>query len=175
MTSKASSADEPSPGESTSISGGGSGVRKSRRRPDNYVRRAKAAQTIETARKIPSKVFPQWLRTTLTVTLWLGTVPMYVSVIAPYVAYTSAITMTVGLAIFSGLAPHLWPSRTSPWRTVGWAWLASMLAGMTVLTMEWGRYALTVATLVGFAVVIARANQNARRLIDLFKTWRVMR
>ena len=83
--------------------------------------------------------------------------------------------MTVGLAVFSGLAPHLWPSRTAPWRTVAWAWVTSMLIGMTVLTMDWGRYSVTVATLVGFTIVVGRANQNARRLIDLFKTWRVMR
>ena len=175
MTSKASTAPEPSPEDKSNDSGEGSGVHTGRRRPANYVRRAKAMQTLRTARTLPNKVFPQWLRTFLVVFLWLGSVPLYVSVIAPYVAYMSATIMTVGLAVFSGLAPHLWPSRTAPWRTVAWAWVTSMLIGMTVLTMDWGRYSVTVATLVGFTIVVGRANQNARRLIDLFKTWRVMR
>lgn len=150
-------------------------MRNGGRRPANYVRRAKTVQAVETARRLPSKVFPQWARTSLAVFLWLGTVPLHVSVISPYVAYLSAMSMSVGLAFFSGLAPHLWPSRTPPWRTVAWAWLLSMICGMTALTAGWGRYALTIATIVGFAVVIARANQNLRRLIDLFRTWRVMR
>lgn len=174
MTPKASAPPESSPEGKNSNPGEGSGVRKGRR-PANYVRRAKTVQTLQTVRTIPSKVFPQWLRTALLVFLWLGSVPLYVSVIAPYVAYMSATIMSVGLAIFAGLAPHLWPSRTPPWRTVAWAWVASMLIGMTVLTMDWGRYSVTVATIVGFGIVIGRANQNARRLIDLFKTWRVMR
>ena len=174
MTSKASSAAEPSPESNDKDSGEGFGVRKGRR-PANYVRRAKAMKAIRTIRAVPSKVFPQWLRTFLLVFLWLGSVPLYVSLIAPYVAYRSATIMTVGLAIFSGLATHLWPTRTPPWRTVAWAWVASMVAGMTVLPLGWGRYSITVATIVGFAIVIGRANQNMRRLINLFKTWRVMR
>lgn len=173
MTSKASAATEPSPEDDNDL-GEGFGVRKSRR-PANYVRRAKTMRNLKTVRSIPTKVFPQWLRTFLVVFLWLGSVPIYVSVIAPYVAYMSATIMAVGLAIFSGLATHLWPTRTAPWRTVAWAWLASVLTGMTALTMEWGRYSVTIATIVGFAIVIGRTNQNARRLIDLFKTWRVMR
>lgn len=175
MTSKASSAPEPSPESINSNSGEGSAVRKGRRRPANYVRRAKAAQTAQAARRLPSRVFPQWLRTALAVCIWLGSVPFYVSLISPYVAYMSATAMSVGLAVFAGLAPHLWPSRTAPWRTVAWAWLISMLMGMTALTSEWGRYSLTIATVVGFTIVVARANQNARRLIDLVRTWRVMR
>lgn len=174
MTSKASNVSEPSSEEKANNSGEGSAVRKGRK-PASYVRRAKTLRTLQTVRGIPSKVFPQWLRTSLAVFIWVGSVPLYVSLISPYVAYLSAMVMTMGLAMFAGLAPHLWPSRTPPWRTVGWAWLLSMLAGMTALTMEWGRYSLTIACLVGFAVVVARSNQNARRLIELFKTWRVMR
>lgn len=172
MTPK-TSGTEPSAKDGTSDPVEGSVTRK-RRRP-NYVRRARATQAIQGARRIPGKVFPQWLRTSLAVFLWLGFVPFYVSAIAPYVAYMSATAMSVGLAFFSGLAPHLWPSRTSPWRTVAWAWTLSVLLGMTVLTMGGGRYALTAATVAGFTLVAARANQNARRLIDLIRTWRVMR
>lgn len=145
------------------------------RRPASYVRRAKTVKAVQVVRGIPNKVFPQWARTVLAVVIWLGTVPMYVSAVSPYVSYLSATVMTVGMGMFAGIAPHVWPSRTPPWRTVGWAWLVSMISGMTVLTMGWGRYAVTVATLVGFAIIIGRANQNARRLVRLFRTWRAMR
>lgn len=171
MTSKTSVGSSP---EGDNGSGEGPDVRKGRK-PANYVQRAKVVRNLQTVRSIPAKVFPQWLRTLLAVILWLGSVPLYVSAIAPFVAYMSATIMAVGLAVFSGLAPHLWPTRTPPWRTVAWAWLTSILVGMTVLTMEWGRYSVTIATIIGFAVVIGRANQNARRLVNVFKTWRVMR
>lgn len=139
------------------------------------MRPASAVRGPASARSLLGKLFPQWLRTLLVVTLWLGTVPIYVSLIAPYVAYKSAIVMAVGLAIFSGFAPHLWPSRTSPWRTVAWAWLCSTLTGMLCLSLGWGRYSVMLVTLVGFGIVAGRANQNARKLVGLVSTWRAMR
>lgn len=174
MTSKAPSKSAPSPGGKKAAPGEGVAASKNKK-PASYVQQAKTVRAINTARSIPGKVFPQWLRTTLAVFVWLGSVPIYISVIAPYVAYNSAMVMTMGLAIFAGMAPHLWPSKTSPWRTVAWAWLVSMVLGMTALTMDWGRYALTIATIVGFTIVAARANKNARRLVDLVQTWRTMR
>lgn len=173
MASKTPGTDGPSTESDTADSVEGSPVQKTR--SSTYVRKAKMAQALKTARRVPGIVFPQWLRTVLVVTLWLGTSLFYVAAISPYITYVSATLMTTGLALFAGLAPHLWPSRTPPWRTVAWAWLVSMLAGFTVLTMEWGRYALTTATVVGFVIVIARTNQNARRFVGLFRTWRAMR
>ena len=173
MASKTPDADDSSTESDTPNSVEDSSAQKTR--SSNYVRKAKIAQAVTTARRVPGVVFPQWLRTLLIVALWLGTTPFYVAAISPYITYISATMMTTGLALFAGLAPHLWPSRTPPWRTVAWAWLVSMLAGFTILTMDGGRYALTATTVVGFVIVVSRANQNARRLVDLFRTWRAMR
>lgn len=141
----------------------------------SYVRQAKTARTAQRVLAIPAKVFPQWLRTALMVLVWLGSVPLYVSSVAPYVAYQSATVMTVSLAMFSGIAVHVWPTRTSPWRTVAWAWVGSLAVGLLCLSLYWGRYALTLACITGFLIVIARCNQNARKLAGLIKTWREMR
>ena len=84
-------------------------------------------------------------------------------------------SLGVGLAIFSMLAPHLWPTRTPPWRTVAWAFLLSLTVGANLLLLNAGRYALMAATLVGFGVVILRINQNGRELWKMFKTWRAVR
>lgn len=120
-------------------------------------------------------LWPQWLRTVLVVIAWLGTVPVYVALVATYDVYSSAYTAAVGLAIFSGLAPHLWRSRTSPWRTVVWAYLLSVSVGAMMLTAGADRFSLMAATIVGFTFVALRADQNGRKLWRLFQTWRTMR
>lgn len=126
-------------------------------------------------RKVFRFVWPQWLRTVLVVVLWLGLSPFYVGLVATYDVYNSAQSMLVGLAIFSGLAPHLWPSRTSPWRTVAWTGVITSTLGMALLSLGLGRYSLMIVTIVGFLIVVLRANQNARRLWGLFQTYRVSR
>lgn len=127
------------------------------------------------AQSAPRLLFPQWLRTALLVLLWLGSTPVYVGLISPYVTYPSARSAAVGLAMFSGIAVHLWPPKTSPWRTVAWAAVCSTMTGSALLGMGAGRFALVAATLVGFGIVILRINQNARKLWGLFQTWRVIR
>ena len=124
---------------------------------------------------VASKVFPQWLRTAIMVFVWLASLPLYVSVIAPYSAYLSAAFMGFCLAIFSGVAPHVWPSRTPPWRTVFWAFIGSIAVSMPLLTTGTGRLATVIATIVGFAIVILRAGQNGRRLVGLVQDWRTLR
>lgn len=126
-------------------------------------------------RKVARFVWPQWLRTLLVVFIWLGLSPFYIGLVATYDVYNSAQSMLVGLAIFSGLAPHLWPSRTSPWRTVAWTGVVTSVLGMALLSLGAGRYSLMVVTILGFLIVVLRANQNARRLWGLFKTYRVSR
>lgn len=127
------------------------------------------------ARSAPGKVFPQWARTLLAVFVWLATIPVYTQLISPYVALLSAQNMAVGLAIFTGIATHLWPTRVAPWRTVLWAWAISVFTGMTLLMSGAGPLALTGATLVGFGFVVLRINENGRKLLDLFTTWRHLR
>lgn len=126
-------------------------------------------------RKLPARIFPQWVRTILVVFLWLAMTPLYVGAIATYAMYENAQLMTVGLAVFSGIAVHLWPTRTSPWRTIAWAMLLSLLTGMTGLIAGTGQFAVTGATIVGFLVVFLRVNQNGRKLWGLFQSWRVLR
>lgn len=139
------------------------------RKPD------KVERTLRGARKTIKVLWPQWLRTVLIVMLWLGMSPVYIGLIASYDVYGSATSMLVGLAMFSGLAPHLWPSRTSPWRTVLWTALITSSLGMMLLTAGADRYSLMIVTLVGFLFVILRANENGRRLWRMVQTWRTVR
>lgn len=133
------------------------------------------SQAAAASRSAGRVLFPQWLRTLAVVILWLGVTPVYVGLIAPYGVYSSAQTMCVGLVIASAISLHLWPPRTAPWRTLVWAALLSAMTGATLLPLGSGRFALMAATLVGFAVVALRVNQNGRRLMELFRTWRALR
>jgi hypothetical protein len=123
------------------------------------------------ADKGPRLIFPQWLRTGLVVLLWLAFVPLYLQLIAPIVSYSSAQAMAVGLAIFAGLACHLWPTRTAPWRTVAWTASVTTFVGPMLLVSGWGQLGLAVTTVIGFLIVVLRANQNGRKLFGLVKTW----
>lgn len=124
---------------------------------------------------LPGRLFPQWIRTVLAVLVWLSTVPVYTQLISPYVSLLSAQNMAVGLAMFSGIATHVWPTRTAPWRTVMWAWALSVATGMILLMSGAGPLALTGATIAGFGFVTLRVNENGRKLADLFLTWRSLR
>lgn len=117
----------------------------------------------------------QVLLTTFAVLVWLGITPIYVALVATYEEYGSARSMAVGLAMCSGLAPHVWPSRTSPWRTVMLTGLLSAIIGSLFLTAGVGRFALMAATVFGFGFVALRANENGRKLWDLIQTWRALR
>lgn len=127
------------------------------------------------ARTVGRRVWPQWLRTFLVAFFLLGITPAYVALVAPYVAYNSAATMYVGLVIAGAVAAHLWPTKTSPWRTLMWAVMVSSFVGATLLPFGWGRAALVSATIVGFGIVALRVNQNGRKLWRLVKTWRAVR
>jgi hypothetical protein len=127
------------------------------------------------ARRWLGRVFGQPLRTILVVLLWLGLMVPYVSVVATYAGYSSAAVMGFGLAVFSGIAVHVWPPRTAPWRTVAWAMVVSAFVGAQLLLLDAGRFALTGAMLTGFAIVLLRINSNGRRLVGLVGAWRRLR
>ena len=127
------------------------------------------------ARRWVRRLVGQPVRTFLAVFLWLGLMLLYIGIVAPYTVYDSALFMGVGLAVFSGIAVHLWPTRTAPWRTVVWAALVSAFVGAELLILGADRLALTGAMLVGFAIVLLRIGSNGRRLIGLFRTWRSLR
>jgi hypothetical protein len=128
-----------------------------------------------TARKWAGRLVGQPVRTALVVFVWLGFMIPYVGVVAVYSAYGSALIMGMGLALFAGIAVHVWPTRTPPWRTVAWAAFTSALTGAELLLVGAGRLALTGAMLVGLTVVLLRINSNGRRLVGMFRTWRTLR
>lgn len=101
--------------------------------------------------------------------------PVYVGLIATYDVYPPAQMMGVGLAISSGVAVHLWPTRTAPWRTIAWTWFLTALIGSTCLSLGMSRYALILTTIFGFTFVALRVNQNARKLWGMVKLWRALR
>lgn len=119
--------------------------------------------------------FPQWLRTTVAVILWVGMINLYTGVISTYNVASSARTMGIGLAIFTGIACHLWPTRTPPWRTVAITGIMTAFLGANALSLGFDRFALALVTVVGFGFVLLRLNQNARKIWSLFQTWRLLR
>lgn len=130
---------------------------------------------VRAASRAPHVLFPQWLRTAFAVFLWLGLVPLQVSVTALYVDYTKAMVMCACMGAFAGLAPTLFPSRTPPWRTVAWAWFLSVSVGMATLSLGGGHLSLTLTALTGFGVIFLRTGQWGRRLVGLVQTWRAVR
>lgn len=135
--------------------------------------RARRAHAL--ASKANASTPAQITKTVLLVFLWLGFSPVYVRLIATYDRYLQAQTTVVGLAIFGGIAVHLWPTRTPPWRTIAWTMFLMMWAGMILLSLDTDRIALTGATITGFAVVLLRVNQNWTKLRELISTWRALR
>lgn len=101
--------------------------------------------------------------------------PFYASLIATYAQFFQAIIVGAGLLIFTALGVLLWPTRTSPWRTLIWAFLASTAVGAILLAAGAYTFALTAATVTGFAVTLLRINQNGRKLASLISTWRALR
>ena len=89
------------------------------------------------------------MQTLFAVLFWLAFSPWYVALIAPYSMYDNAYIMAVTFAICGGLAVHLWPTRTSPWRTLAWACWLSATVGASVLLLGGGRVAFPVATAAG--------------------------
>lgn len=126
-------------------------------------------------RRWASRVFGQPVRTIVVVMAWLAVMIPYVRAVSLYVSYDSALLMGVGLAVFSGIAVHLWPPRTAPWRTVAWAAIASAVAGAHLLLAGAGRFALTGSMLIGLVVVLLRIDSNGRRVIGMYRTWRSLR
>lgn len=109
-------------------------------------------------------LFPQWLRTTIVAALWLGAMAYWVSLTSVYASYGSAYLAGIGMVLFGAIGGHLWPTRTPPWRTLAWASLLTIWTGSTLLLAGAGQYALTGATILGIVFIVARVNQNARRI-----------
>lgn len=135
--------------------------------------RARHAQTV--ASRVNASAPAQMLKTALVAMFWVGLSPIYVQLIATYRGYFEAQVTVLGLAVGGGIAVHLWPTKTPPWRTLMWSLALSMITGMIALTLGADNTALTVSTIVGFAVIALRTNENWSRLRELVRTWRVLR
>lgn len=118
---------------------------------------------------------PQWARTAVVTFLWLGTMMIWTSATSLTARYGTGIMAGVGLAMGSALVCHLWPTRTSAWRTVAWTWVITISMGAMLLISGFGQYAVTIATTTGFLFVLLRANQNGRKLLGAIKTYRLTR
>lgn len=114
----------------------------------------------------------QLLKTALLCLAWIGIAPMYVHFLSTYSGYLSAQLMVESVAIFGGIAVHLWPTRTPPWRTIAWAMIVMMVTGILSLSLGAGELSLTLVTLAGYAVILGRINSNFQRVWGLIRTWR---
>ncbi len=88
---------------------------------------------------------------------------IWIQLVSTFRTANNAELVGVGLCVVTGVACHLWPTRTAPWRTVALAALISSLAGSSLLQGGAGDYAVTGTAAAGIAVVVLRANQNGRR------------
>lgn len=115
-------------------------------------------------------------------TAWLATVP---AIWAPICAWPTMQTLGIWAGSSTGitvtLAAWLLPTRTPAWRTIAWAWLASVTAGaLTVLAtwqhMEtWASWPTVTAVGAACLVTCARTHSSARTLARLARETRWMR
>ena len=110
-------------------------------------------------------IFPQWLRTLIATFVWLGLMVPWVSVTTIYTQFGSGVMAGVGMALFAGIAGHVWPTRTPPWRTVVIVALFTAWLGSTLLLAGLGAYGLTITGLAGCLVILMRINENGRKVI----------
>lgn len=115
------------------------------------------------------KIFPQWLRTSVVAFIWLGLMAFWVGVTSMRSSYSSGYLVGVSLVLFTAIGCHVWPTRTPPWRTLVFTAILTMWVGAVLLLSGATQYALTISAMCGLLFVLARMNQNARRL------WRVAR
>lgn len=120
-------------------------------------------------------LFPQWLRTFIITLFWLAFSGLWAAAVAPAEAGTSALAAAVGLGLFAAIGSHVWPTRTSPWRTVAWVGVVTLAIGANFQYMQLGRVGFTATVLVGVLIAILRVNQNGRKLVRLFRAIRTSR
>jgi hypothetical protein len=110
-------------------------------------------------------IFPQWVKTLLATFVWLGVMVPWVSVTTVYAQFGSGVMAGVGMALFAGIAGHVWPTRTPPWRTVAITAIFTAWLGSTLLLAGLGAYGLTITGLAGTLIILARINENGRKVL----------
>lgn len=118
---------------------------------------------------------PQWAKTAAAVGVWILLQPLLTTLTCTYPRYMNGFATGYAMCVLAAVAAHAWPTWTSPWRTIAWAWAVMAGVGSTGLLLGWGGDALTACFAAALLVVVARANQNARRVGDLLVRWRQSR
>lgn len=114
--------------------------------------------------RVTKAIFPQWVKTVLVTFLWLGLMTPWVSVTTLYVRSGNGLLVGFGLAFLAAIGSHLWPTRTPPWRTVAFTALLSTWLGSTLLLAGFMGYGLTITGIVSLLFLLARFNQNGRKV-----------
>jgi hypothetical protein len=117
------------------------------------------------SRRVLAIIFPQWLKTLFATFVWLGVMVPWVSVTTIYAQFGSGVMTGVGMALFAGIAGHVWPTRTPPWRTVVIVALFTAWLGSTLLLAGLGAYGLTITGLAGSLLILMRINENGRKVV----------
>ena len=126
-------------------------------------------------RSLFSRVFPQWLRTMLVVVIEMSASMTWLAAVSNYKQLAGALPIAVLHPVAVAIATHVWPTRTPPWRTLVWTWLASWLTA-SILFVTWHvDWALYAAIGVVILITVARCNANARRLWNWLVAKRIER
>ena len=128
-----------------------------------------AARTLIRVRRLWSAV-----STILTTMAWMvSLIPAW----APLCAYPNMqdIGMIAGIStgLLASVSAAYFPTRTPAWRTIAWAWLASILCGAVTLIatlhgmLQYAPWPTLAAVGAAFLVVAARTHSTARTLAGL--------
>lgn len=120
-----------------------------------------------------AQVCPQWLRTTLVVFCAMaGALSWLAATSTPEQSvYSFPIAVLYPPAV--GAAAHLWPTRTPPWRTVVWTWIASWAVAAAIYLAWDSAWSLYAAVAVVVFITVTRCNANGRRMWNRFVAWRI--
>lgn len=136
-----------------------------------------AARTRRVSRRLWS-----WMSSLAITIAWLGS---NVTIWAPLCAYPTAQDIGVvagsSTALVVAGASTLFPTRTPAWRTIAWAWAASVTVGFAVLVLTfsgmltyapWPTLAAVAAALL---VTASRTHSTARKVVRLLRELRWLR
>jgi len=124
---------------------------------------------------IGARVFPQPVRTTLAMLLWLSTGLLWTAAVSGLAGDLGAGLVYIGLGFFAAVGAHVWPTRTPPWRTLFWTWCITIGLGSNLALLGLSRLSLTLSMIVGLGFILLRLNENGRRIGRLVKTSRQVR
>lgn len=117
-------------------------------------------------RRAFARGFPQWLRTVLVMFVEMAMAMNWLAATSTASQMGGAISIALLHPVAVGIAVHVWPTRTPPWRTLVWTWLLSWLTA-SILYMGWGvDWTIYPAIAIIVIVTAARCNANLRRAVN---------